>query len=82
MFLNNLGFNLKTEEENKKSFKDPNQLSLFDNLEESKTMFNLKDMFNSGLMLDVFNTSGINTLEDFNNKTEDELAELLKKICK
>lgn len=65
-----------------KEFNKPQQLSLFDNLQESKTMSKLKEMFNKGLMLDKFNELGINNIEDLNNKSEDELGELLKKICK
>ena len=60
----------------------PQQLSLFDNLQESKTMLNLKEMFNNGLMLNKFNKSGINNVDDLNKLSEDELGELLKKICK
>ena len=60
----------------------PQQLSLFDNLQESKTMSKLKEMFNSGLMLNKFNESGINNVDDLNKLSEDELGELLKKICK
>ena len=81
-FLNTLGFNLKTQEEIDKTYKNPNQLSLFDNLQESKTMLNLKEMFNNGLMLNKFNESGINNIDDLNKLSEDELGELLKKICK
>ena len=60
----------------------PQQLSLFDNLQESKTMLKLKEMFNNGLMLDKFKESGINNVDDLNKLSEDELGELLKKICK
>ncbi len=69
----------------KESFENinkPQQLSLFDNLQESKTMSNLKEMFNNGLMLDKFNESGINNVDDLNKLSENELGELLKKICK
>ena len=58
------------------------QLSLFDNIQESKVMNSLKEMFQQGLMLDKFSESGINSIEDLDNKSEDELGELLKKICK
>lgn len=58
------------------------QLSLFDNLQESKTMLNLKEMFNNGLMLNKFNESEINNVDDLNKLSEDELGELLEKICK
>ena len=60
----------------------PQQLSLFDNIQESKVMNSLKEMFQQGLMLDKFSESGINSIEDLDNKSEDELGELLKKICK
>lgn len=58
------------------------QLSLFDNLQESKVMNTLKEMFQQGLMLNKFNELGINNIEDLDSKSEDELGELLKKICK
>ena len=45
-------------------------------------MTSLKEMFQQGLMLDKFSESGINSIEDLNSKSEDELGELLKKICK
>jgi hypothetical protein len=47
-----------------------------------KTISNLKEMFNDGLMLNKFNESGINNVDDLNKLSEDELGELLKKICK
>ena len=40
------------------------------------------EMFNNGLMLDKFKESGINNIDDLNKLSEDELGELLKKICK
>lgn len=55
---------------------------LFDNIKESKVMNSLKEMFQQGLMSDKFNESGINSIEDLNSKSENELGELLKKICK
>lgn len=58
------------------------QLFLFDNIQESKVMSSLKEMFQQGLMLNKFNESGINSIEDLDSKSEDELGELLKKICK
>jgi len=58
------------------------QNKLIENLQESKIMSDLKQMFNDNLMIDIFNESGINAIEDLNNKSEDELGELLKKICK
>lgn len=70
--------------ETKSEIKDSNksqQLSLFDNIQESKVMNSLKEMFQQGLMLDKFSESGINSIEDLDNKSEDELGELLK-ICK
>jgi len=61
---------------------EPQQLSLFNNLQESKIILGLKEMFNNGLMLNKFNESGINNVDDLNKLSEDELGELLKKICK
>lgn len=58
------------------------QLSLFDNLQESKTMSILKEMFNQNLMINRFNELNINNIEDLENSSEDQLGELLKKICK
>ena len=52
------------------------------NLQDSKVMNSLKEMFQQGLMSDKFSESGINSIEDLDNKSEDELGELLKKICK
>ena len=59
---------------------DNNQIII--NLQDSKVMNSLKEMFQQGLMLDKFSESGINSIEDLDNKSEDELGELLKKICK
>jgi hypothetical protein len=59
---------------------DNNQI--ISNLQDSKVMNSLKEMFQQDSMLDKFNESGINTVEDLNNKSENELGELLKKICK
>jgi hypothetical protein len=39
LMLNKLGFDLKTQKEIEKSFKDPNQLSLFDQLEQDKQLW-------------------------------------------
>ena len=59
---------------------DNNQIII--NLQDSKVMNSLKEMFQQGLMSDKFSESGINNIEDLNSKSEDELGELLKKICK
>lgn len=69
-------------DESNKQYINKNQLSLFDNLKESKVMNSLKEMFQQGLMLNKFNELGINNIEDLNSKSEDEIGELLKKICK
>jgi hypothetical protein len=53
-----------------------------ENVQMFKTISNLKEMFNDGLMLNKFNESGINNVDDLNKLSEDELGELLKKICK
>lgn len=62
--------------------KNVNTTSIIDNIQESKVMNNLKEMFEQGLMLNKFNELGINSIEDLSNKSEDEIGELLKKICK
>lgn len=67
--------------ETKQEFKSENK-SIIDNIQESKVMNSLKEMFQQGLMLDKFNKSGVNSIEDLDSKSEDELGELLKKICK
>jgi len=72
----------ESEIENKIEIEVINENKLIDNIQESKVMNNLKEMFQQGLMLDKFSESGINSIEDLDNKSEDELGELLKKICK
>lgn len=53
-----------------------------ENIQDSKTILNLKEMFNNNLMLDKFKELGINNVDNLNKLSEDELGELLKKICK
>ena len=48
---------------------DNNQIII--NLQDSKVMNSLKDMFQQGLMSDKFSESGINSIEDLDNKSED-----------
>jgi hypothetical protein len=65
----------------KKSFIDPNQISLFEDVTKSKTFNELKTVLEFGGH-DVFKELDIKTVEDLEKLNEDELGKLLKKICK
>jgi hypothetical protein len=69
LMLNKLGFDIKTQEEIEKSFKDPNQLSLFDQLEEDKKLWEeIKDKWiESG-----------RTEADFNSMNNEEREHTIK----
>ena len=54
--------------------------SLFENISSTKVYKDLVEMFNQTPYL--FNEIGINNEKDFNNKSEEELGEIIKKLCK
>lgn len=53
-----------------------------DQIKTDNTITKLKEMFNDGMMTNKFKASGIQQVNDLDNKSESELVELIKKICK
>lgn len=64
-------FNIKTE---------PQQLSLFGDITTTKVYQQLESQFE--LTPNIFEEFNINSVEDLKTKTEDELGEIIKKLCK
>jgi len=65
----------------KSELKTSAQLSLFEDATKSKAFSDLVELLENGGHK-VLEESGIKSIEDLSNKSEDELGELIKKICK